>query len=46
MDTYKEIKYNPQNYQKAKDYWQVAKGLQQVDNLKTSEYLDVLIEDN
>ena len=46
VDTYKEIKSNPQNYQKAKDYWQVAKGLQDVDNLKTSKYLDTLIEDN
>ena len=33
------------DYEKRKEYWEIAKGLQQVDRLDTSEYLDSVIED-
>lgn len=33
------------DYEKRKEYWEIAKGLQQVDRLDTSEYLDTVIED-
>ena len=45
-DSYKEIGNNPQNYEKAKGYWDTARGLQKVDGLNTSLFLDGLIEEN
>lgn len=33
------------DHEKRKEYWEIAKGLQQVDRLDTSEYLDTVIED-
>lgn len=44
--TYKEDNNVSQNYNKSKDYWDTAKGLQKVDYLETSKYLDSLIDDN
>lgn len=44
--TYKNEEYRPQNYKKSKGYWDIAKGLQKVDNLETSKYLDDLINAN
>lgn len=35
-----------QDYSKSRDYWEIAKGLQTVDGLKTSAYLDGLVEEN
>lgn len=45
-ETYEKVTKQYQDYSKSKEYWDVAKGLQAVDNLKTSEYLDVLIDEN
>lgn len=45
-ETYEKVTTQFQDYSKSKEYWDVAKGLQAVDNLKTSEYLDVLIDEN
>lgn len=41
---YKELQSNA-NLQKRKEYWEVAKGLQKVDGLETSKYLDEIIKD-
>lgn len=46
IDSYKIQNERYQDYKTSKDYWEIGKGLQAVDNLKTSKYLDVLIEDN
>lgn len=40
---YKEIPLN-EDMKKRKDYWEVAKGLQKVDNLETSQYLEEVIQ--
>jgi len=41
---YKELQPND-NLQTRKEYWEVAKGLQKVDGLQTSEYLEEIIQD-
>jgi len=41
---YKELPPN-EDLQKRKEYWEVAKGLQKVDGLNTSQYLEEIIED-
>jgi len=41
---YKELQPND-NLQMRKEYWEVAKGLQKVDGLQTSEYLEEIIQD-
>lgn len=46
VETYEKVTKQYQDYSKSKEYWDVAKGLQAVDNLKTSEYLDILISEN
>lgn len=41
---YKILKPND-DLQKRKEYWEIAKGLQKVDGLETSQYLETIIED-
>ena len=41
---YKELQPN-KDLQKRKEYWEVAKGLQKVDGLQTSEFLEEVIRD-
>ena len=41
---YKELPPN-EDLQKRKEYWEVAKGLQKVDGLNTSQYLEEIIKD-
>lgn len=41
---YKELQPNS-DLRKRKDYWEVAKGLQETDGLQTSEYLETVIAD-
>lgn len=41
-----DLSNNFQNYKKAKGYWDAARGLQKVDGLYTSLFLDGLIEEN
>jgi len=41
---YKELQPNT-DLQKRQEYWDVAKGLQKVDGLRTSEYLETVIQD-
>ena len=41
---YKVLEPN-QDLQKRKEYWAVAKGLQKIDGLQTSEYLETVIQD-
>lgn len=41
---YKVLERN-NDYAKRKDYWEIAKGLQESDYLKTSEYLETVIKD-
>ena len=41
---YKVLRPND-DLQKRKEYWEIAKGLQKVDGLETSQYLETIIED-
>jgi len=41
---YKVLQPN-QDLQKRKEYWEVAKGLQKIDGLQTSDYLETVIQD-
>ena len=43
-NTYEELPLN-QDIQKRKEYWEIGKGLQKADNLKTSQYLENIIQD-
>lgn len=43
-DEYQELPLN-NNIEKRKEYWAIGKGLQKVDNLETSEYLETIIDD-
>lgn len=39
---YKELRPN-EDLQKRREYWEIAKGLQKVDGLNTSQYLEEII---